>query len=845
MRHPSFLAAAFSVIAPSGAWAAGPSPAELAERDRWVSACFPELEVPARPSAGELIVEQRYDWILRNTFCAGHFAIAGRTYYRGLFAHANSRITVRLPGPGASFSAIAGIDTNFMTSGGRGSVVFGVDVGGERRFTSPVVREGASCEVSVKLDGATEFAISVSDSGDGISCDQGCWADARVELADGRTLLVGDLPIVEGQDGPPVARELPFSFTCGGRPSAELLPGWTRAAKTTRLDATRLAHTLTLTDPTTKLQIRCEAVYFTDFPTVEWTVWLTNTGDADTPLIEGLQGIDLSLQRHGKPDDISDFVLHHYRGEGLGQGSLAQEAITLKPGANARFAPPAGRGTDGEWPYYNLECWTNSVILGVGWPAQWAASFTRDDQTGLRVRAGQELTHLVLHPGESVRTPRIVLQFYDGDAARAQNIWRAWMLAHNVPHPNGSPPPPLSFGGSNRQLSEMVEANEQNQREFIDCYLKRGIRIDYWWMDAGWYVGAVEHGWPHVGTWEVDTNRFPGGLRTVSDYAHEKGLKTLVWFEPERVVPGTWIYQEHPEWLFPNPGDPNGTRLLNLGLPAAREWLTDHIDGVLTQQGIDLYRQDFNMDPLAFWRAADAEDRQGIAENLHVQGYLAYWDELKRRHPHMLIDTCASGGRRMDLETLRRAVPLWRSDHAYEVIGNQCLTYGLSQWVPYYGTGNLAFSGSYYGSGATPVVPYDFWSTCAPANGWPLDVRSPDNDYTALKALQAQRDRVIGCFDGDFYPLTPASMDPGAWVAWQFHRGDADGGVVMVFRRAASPYLAVRFPLRGLDPGATYRVTRPGAEGEQTLRGDELLHRGLRIDIDDAPGAAVFAYEKR
>ena len=68
------------------------------------------------------------------------------------------------------------------------------------------------------------------------------------------------------------------------------------------------------------------------------------------------------------------------------------------------------------------------------------------------------------------------------------------------------------------------------------------------------------------------------------------------------------------------------------------------------------------MDPLSFWRDNDAEDRQGITEIRHVEGYLAYWDELRRRHPEMLIDTCASGGRRNDLETLRRAVPLLRSD---------------------------------------------------------------------------------------------------------------------------------------------------------------------------------------
>ena len=89
------------------------------------------------------------------------------------------------------------------------------------------------------------------------------------------------------------------------------------------------------------------------------------------------------------------------------------------------------------------------------------------------------------------------------------------------------------------------------------------------------------------------------------------------------------------------------------------------------------------------------DDRQGITEIRHVEGYLAYWDELRRRHPGLLIDSCASGGRRNDLETLRRAVPLLRSDFqgpqnpssAEMMVGNQGHTYGLSFWVPYYGTG--------------------------------------------------------------------------------------------------------------------------------------------------------------
>ena len=68
-------------------------------------------------------------------------------------------------------------------------------------------------------------------------------------------------------------------------------------------------------------------------------------------------------------------------------------------------------------------------------------------------------------------------------------------------------------------------------------------------------------------------------------------------------------------------------------------------------------------------------------------GFLDYWDELRRRHPDMLIDTCASGGRRNDLETLRRAVPLLRSDLILEPTAQQNHTYGIASWIPFYGTG--------------------------------------------------------------------------------------------------------------------------------------------------------------
>ncbi len=159
------------------------------------------------------------------------------------------------------------------------------------------------------------------------------------------------------------------------------------------------------------------------------------------------------------------------------------------------------------------------MIVVVGWPGQWAARFARDGDRSINITAGQELTHLRLHPSEEVRTPLIVLQFADqGDWIDAQNTWRRWMIQHNLPRPGGKPLPlPMLNACSSHQFAEMTKANEKNQIEFIDSYLQKGLQLDYWWMDAGWYVGAAEKGWPWTGTWEVDRRSRPIPERLASD----------------------------------------------------------------------------------------------------------------------------------------------------------------------------------------------------------------------------------------------------------------------------------------------------------------------------------------
>jgi alpha-galactosidase len=329
----------------------------------------------------------------------------------------------------------------------------------------------------------------------------------------------------------------------------------------------------------------------------------------------------------------------------------------------------------------------------------------------------------------------------------------------------------------------------------------------------------------------VDTQRFPGGLRPICDHAHAKGVKTIVWFEPERVTPGTRLYDEHPDWLL---GPDGGTKLLNLGHPQARQWLTDHIDRLLTREGIDLYRQDFNIDPLEFWHAADTEDRQGITEIRYVEGYLAYWDELRRRHPDMLIDSCASGGRRNDLETLRRAVPLLRSDYIMEPVGNQCHTYGIAFWYPYYGTG----------TGSGDINPYLLRSVMCPHFTACFDVRRTDLDYAMIRRVMGQWREFAGYYYGDYYPLTSYSLATDVWMAWQFHSPEQGAGLIQAFRRADSYYDSARFPLHGLEPHTVYAVTDLDTANMVQMTGRELSEQGLSVAIAERPGSAVITYKK-
>lgn len=535
-------------------------------------------------------------------------------------------------------------------------------------------------------------------------------------------------------------------------------------------------------------------------------------------------------------------MLVHCNGDFYSEGGYTPVEAPLKPHDVLRFAPNGGRPCDGAFPYYRILFDDGGLSFAIGWPGQWSARFEANSD-GVVIKTGQEKVHFRLMPGETIRTPRMTVLSWTGNTERAINLWRRWYLAHLLPRPDGQPLKPLLASAATEDGEEFTAATEENQLRFIDRFEQYGIRPDVWWIDAGWYPcynAERERKWWITGSWEPDPERFPHGFKPIADHASQHDTDLLVWFEPERVRPGTRLDTEHPEWLLTAEGKDN--RLLFLGNPQCRQWLTDQVCRLIENGGIRIYRQDHNFPPLEHWRQNEAQDRQGINENLHVQGYLAFWDDLLARNPGLWIDSCASGGRCNYPETLRRSVPLHYTDYGY---GNHPVKLGfhhtLYGWIPYFKEVTLSWDIHGVERLDREIDRYAFQCCMAPMLFAAIDIRRDDYDYALARDMIALWRRASNfMLYGDYYPLTPFHHSPEKWVARQFDSPEKGCGMIQVIRFPSAPDPTLTVYPQGIDPDTVYQMENSETGETQKRPGHTLLQDGLTFEIPQRSGTIWF-----
>jgi len=626
----------------------------------------------------------------------------------------------------------------------------------------------------------------------------------------------------------------PFSFKLGGKSSDHFIKNWKfKAEKGNATDSNSEVSVFTYTDPSETLTVKCTLTYFTDFPAVEWVLNFANTSRKNSPVIEKAAVIDQSFTSN----ENGDFILHHSKGSNAERSDFLPVDDRMQPGKSIYMTPVGGRSSDNTaFPFFNIETpGHQGIMVAVGWSGKWYADISQVDGKTVSLKSGMEKMRLVLYPKEEIRTPKICLLFWKGeDRMVGHNQFRQFVLAHHTRKINGThvelPFSAFLAREGPRPCNEHTCTTESFAVAMINRHKQFKIVPDVFWLDAGWY--ACDGSWGNVGNWTPNIENFPNGLKPVTDAAHKVGAKFLLWFEPERVTKGTQFANKNPDWLLKLSGNDNF--LFNLGNDEARLWLTDYISEFIKKEGIDCYRQDFNFDPMPYWEANDKSDRVGISEIRHIEGLYAFWDSLLVRFPNLIIDNCASGGRRIDLETISRSSPLWRTDYQYgEPEGAQCHTYGLNFYLPLHGTGNFTKS------------PYFVRSSMSASLVINWDINSNQNSVEELQKYYSDVRRLRPYYYSDYYPLTKTDnmTNDNVWLAYQMNRPVQKDGIIMAFRRKNSPDETIQVKLRGLDKTADYELFNEDS-GEKVIRKGEELGNGIVLSLDKKEMSLLITYKQ-
>ena len=626
----------------------------------------------------------------------------------------------------------------------------------------------------------------------------------------------------------------PFSFVYGGKSSDSFIKNWNYSSeKIISTDPNVEESVFTYSDRPSGLIVKCFVSCFNDFQAVEWVLKFSNNSAKDAPLLEKAAVIDHSFITKDK----GAFLLHHANGSNAERTDFQPIDENLVIGKSIYMTPVGGRSSDKTaFPFFNINIpGKQGIMVAVGWTGKWYADVNQLNENTVSLKSGMEKMQVKLYPKEEIRTPKICLLFWKGDDRMiGHNQFRQFIMTHHTRKVNGNPIElPFSVhlaSGGPPPCNENTCTTESFAVAMINRHKQFNIVPEAFWMDAGWY--PCKGSWPNVGTWIPNIENFPNGIKPLTDAAHNIGAKFLLWFEPERVTEETLFAAKNPEWLLNLSG--NKTFLYNLGNTEARLWLTDYISDFLKKEGIDYYRQDFNFDPKPYWEANDKPGRIGISEIRHIEGLYAYWDSLLVRFPNLLIDNCASGGRRIDLETVSRSSPLWRTDYQYgEPEGSQCHTYGLNFYLPLHGTGNFIIS------------PYHFRSNLSTSMLVSWNINDKEHTQPELQKYFKDFKRLRPFYYSDYYPLTSTEnmTKDNVWLAYQLNRPGKGDGIMVAFRRINCPDESIRVKLKGLKIDADYALLDEDSGKEVIQKGKDLAN-GILLSLPEKQKSLLFSYKQ-
>lgn len=366
--------------------------------------------------------------------------------------------------------------------------------------------------------------------------------------------------------------------------------------------------------------------------------------------------------------------------------------------------------------------------------------------------------------------------------------------------------------------------NEDLLVEIADRAKKCGVELFV--LDDGWF-GARRNDRAGLGDWTANKELLPDGISGLSKRIEALGMKFGLWFEPEMVNADSDLYRAHPDWILQMPG-----RRASLGrhqhvLDFSRKEVVDCIynmmAALLREAKISYIKWDMNRYITECYCAALPADQQGEVFHRYILGVYDLYERLTREFPHVLFESCASGGARFDPGMLYYAPQAWTSDDT-DAIERLKIQYGTSYCYPVSSMGShVSAVPNHQLHRNTPL--YTRANTAYFGTfGYELDLNKlTEDEREEVKKQIAFMKEYRGLIQfGTFYRLcSPFEGNITAWMVVSPDKKTAIIGWYKTLNQVNAPFSRIR--LQGLDPELCYHL-----EGcSQTFYGDELMNAGL------------------
>jgi len=295
------------------------------------------------------------------------------------------------------------------------------------------------------------------------------------------------------------------------------------------------------------------------------------------------------------------------------------------------------------------------------------ADGTRAIQFGELLHPGE----VVLEPGESYESPTLLGSYSSAGLNRASHAFHDYVRS--------LPSAPRTTRPVTLNTWEAVYFDHRPDRLMMLATAAAEVGVERFVLDDGWF-STRRNDRSGLGDWTVSNDVYPNGLTPLIEHVQTLGMTFGLWVEPEMANPDSDLFRAHPDWILATPGYTpvlgRNQLVLDLTNPAAFEHVLDAVDSLLQTNAISYLKWDMNRDHV------HASSSTGRAAT-HQQTLAVYRmiDELRRRHPHVEIESCASGGGRMDLGMLSRTQRVWLSD-SNDALDRQVIQRSASVLLP-------------------------------------------------------------------------------------------------------------------------------------------------------------------